>query len=118
MRSELETALLARIDAQAERIRQLEEVLAPSSINVPIEWCLTGSEAAVFACLAARKIATKDMIYHALYATRTEDIEPKIVDVFIHKLRRKVVPFGVVIETLWGSGYYLQNREKYLAVAA
>nr|WP_278422938.1 helix-turn-helix domain-containing protein [Brucella anthropi]DAM62818.1 MAG TPA: Transcriptional regulatory protein, C terminal [Caudoviricetes sp.] len=116
MINELETALFDRIAAQEERIRQLEELLVPSKIRIPLEWSLSPAEATVFACLAARRFATKEMIYHALYALRSDDVEPKIVDVFICKLRKKVKPFGVIVETVWGSGYTLVDREKYAEV--
>ncbi len=118
MRSEYESALLERIAAQEERIRQLEEILAPSSVSIPLEWRLTSAEATVFACLAARDVASKDMIYDALYSMRLEDVEPKVIDVFICKLRQKVKPFGVQIETVRGSGYFLRDRDQYVVGAA
>lgn len=118
MQSGLESSLLDRIASLEEQIVQLQEVLTPSSIDIPVEWRLTGSEAAVFACLAARKMATKVMIHHALYSGKLEFAEPKIVDVFICKMRRKLKPFGIVIDTYWGEGYGLQNRQQYLRDAA
>lgn len=97
-----------------ERIRQLEEVLAPSAVPVPVEFGLTGSEARVFAHLASRDIATKQSLMMALYSDRADiEPEPKIVDVFVCKMRKKLARYGVTIETVWGQGYRLLSRHEY-----
>lgn len=118
MRPEYETELLNRLAAQQERIRQLEEILAPSTVRIPLEWKLPPSEALVFACLAARDMASRDMIHHALYSARMEDADPKVVDVFICKMRKKLERFGVSIETVWGDGYFLPDRARFAAGGA
>ncbi|RVE90101.1 helix-turn-helix domain-containing protein [Sinorhizobium meliloti] len=99
-----------------ERVRQLEELLAPTTVPVPIEFGLTGSEARVFAHLATRDMATKQSVMLALYSDRA-DVEPetKIVDVFVCKMRKKLARFGVTIETVWGQGYRLLNRHEFCA---
>lgn len=102
------------IDTLRERVRQLEDALIPPSVVVPLEWCLTASEARVFAHLTTRAVASKQSIMTALYSDRSdEDPEMKIVDVFICKLRKKVKPFGVEIVTVWGHGYALPDRSQY-----
>lgn len=104
------------IETLRERVRQLEDALVPDAVTVPIEWRLTSSEARLFAFLTTREVATKAAIMQALYSDRPdEDPEIKIVDVFICKLRKKVVPFGVDIETVWGRGYTLRDRPFYQA---
>lgn len=101
-----------------ERIRQLEEALVPTDIVAPLEWCLTGAEARLFAFLTTREMATKQAIMNALYSGRAGD-EPeiKIVDVFVCKLRKKIEPFGVDIQTVWGQGYRLAGREQWRKAA-
>lgn len=97
-----------------ERVRQLEEEIAPSLVSVPLEWRLTASEARVFAHLTTRTVATKTSIMAALYSDRPDDDpELKIVDVYVCKIRRKVKPYGVKIATVWGQGYSLVDREKW-----
>lgn len=104
------------IETLRERVRQLEDALVPDAATVPIEWQLTSSEARLFAFLTTREVATKTAIMQALYSDRPdEDPEIKIVDVFICKLRKKVKPFGVDIETVWGRGYTLHDRPTYQA---
>lgn len=62
-------------------------------------------------------------IYRALLAAGDPDAqlgeEPdaKIVDVFICKARKKIAPFGIQIETLWGQGYRLPPASKAAAMA-
>lgn len=108
-----------RIEVLEERIRQLEDILAPSAISIPIEWLLTSAEARIFAHLTTREVATKQSIMTALYSDRPDDdIEIKIVDVFVCKLRKKLKAFGVEILTVWGSGYSLPSREIYHVRAA
>jgi len=107
------------IETLRERVRQLEDALVPEAVSVPIEWQLTAHEARLFAFLTTRDVATKPAIMQALYSDRAdEDPEIKIVDVFVCKLRKKVKPFGVDIETVWGRGYSLRDRSSFQMRAA
>lgn len=102
------------IEMLRERIRQLEEALAPSSVFIPVEYRLTGREACVFAHLVSRDVATKESIMLALYSGRPdEEPEIKIVDVFVCKMRKKLSAYGVNIRTIWGQGYSLENRAQF-----
>lgn len=102
------------IDVLRERVRQLEDMLVPPTVHVPIEFRLTASEARVFAHLATRDQATKDSIMMAMYSDRPgEQPEIKIVDVFVCNMRRKLRRFQVEIITVWGSGYALVDRSRF-----
>ncbi|GLQ09210.1 hypothetical protein GCM10007913_11420 [Devosia yakushimensis] len=115
MLSDLEQRQQNEIETLRERIRQLEELLLPSNIPVPVEWCLTGKEMRVFSHLASRDMGTKASIMAALYSDRIdEEPNPKIVDVFVCKLRAKLKPYNVHIRTIWGTGYALDDREQFL----
>jgi DNA-binding response OmpR family regulator len=75
---------------------------------------LTSQEWNMFRFLLDKKgrIATKKAILEFLYQLRPdggEDIEPKIIDVFACKLRKKLAPLGLHIGTSWGRGYYLEE---------
>ena len=74
----------------------------------------------MFAHLTTRDIATKSSIMAALYSDRIdgEEVEPKIVDVFVCKMRRKLAKFGVDIMTVWGTGYSLANRSTFMPKAS
>lgn len=70
---------------------------------------LTGKETLLLECLTSRPgtCVSKDTCMLALYGQRDE-AKPKIIDVFIHKLRRKLAPVwgdNDPIECVWGQGY-------------
>lgn len=53
---------------------------------------------------SAPRIVPRDAIYTALYGMDGER-DPKIVDVLICKLRKKLAPEGITIATAWGDGW-------------
>lgn len=112
-----ETARIAALEAENERLRDrvefLERNFGVTDFLAPVEWRLTASETRVFGHLLARDLATKDSLMAALYCAGADD-EPdiKIVDVFVCKLRKKIKPFGLEIDTLWGQGYRLSAAMK------
>jgi two-component system cell cycle response regulator CtrA len=83
---------------------------------------LTGREYQTLELLALRrgKTLTKDIFLSSLYGGQDEP-GPKIIDVFICKLRKKLAPAtngGHVIETVWGGGYVLREAGEALAQTA
>jgi DNA-binding winged helix-turn-helix (wHTH) protein len=75
---------------------------------------LTAKEYQMLELLALRKgdTLTKDMFLNHLYAG-TEKPKPKIIDVFICKLRKKLAVVGNgddFIDTVWGRGYVLRDE--------
>ncbi len=109
-------------DILRERLAAVEKILFASGFSsVPIEWRLTGSEARIFGTLMSRDLASKETLMTALYYGRLDD-DPdiKIVDLFICKLRKKLKPFGIPIETVWGNGYRLsaQTKSAFRALSA
>jgi hypothetical protein len=77
---------------------------------------LSGGEAAVFTALYRRDHGTKLQLHNASKRNNPDkDTEPKIVDVYICKIRRKLAKQGhkdIVIETMWGKGYHLNKIAK------
>jgi two-component system cell cycle response regulator CtrA len=76
---------------------------------------LTGKEFRIVEFLALRKgsVLSKTAFLSHLYGGLDEP-EPKIIDVFVCKLRRKLESAGargVSIETVWGQGYILRETE-------
>jgi len=83
---------------------------------------LTGREYQTLELLALRrgKTVTKDVFLSALYGGMGEP-GPKIIDVFICKLRKKLAPATDgrhVVETVWGGGYVLRSAEDALVQTA
>ena len=103
--------------AQAEiRTGRLAVNLATRTVSVddrPLH--LTGKEYGILELLSLRKgtTLTKEMFLNHLYGGLDEP-ELKIVDVFICKLRKKLVAATRgehYIETVWGRGYVLRDPE-------
>jgi len=81
---------------------------------------LTAKEFRIIEFLALRKgaVLSKDTFLSHLYGGIDEP-EPKIIDVFICKLRRKLVDNGAKglnIDTVWGQGYTLKEIRDYQAL--
>lgn len=96
-----------------ERVYYLERMLLGDGEVMPPEFKLTSKEGQLLNALLARDILTKEQIMTALYSDRPNEIpEQKIVDVFVCKMRPKLEPFGITIETVWGHGYSLTPESK------
>lgn len=75
----------------------------------------TGKEYAVLELLMLRRgsIVTKEHILAYLYNGMDEP-EVKIIDVFVCKIRKKLVVAGIpdLIETVWGRGYMIRDDQE------
>lgn len=103
-----------RCDELREQIRRLESVLR-SAARTPARWRLTLIQERLFCALVRAGTLSKEQCWNAMYFDRRDsDLQPelKIVDVVICKLRQKLTPFGVEIETLWGRGYGLDQATR------
>jgi hypothetical protein len=102
-----EKELKGLLDERDERIRQLEiEIL--SSATVPPEWDLTETEKTVFLALNKRQPLRRGAIYALLYGNSvSKSPNPKVLDVYVSRIRIKTRKFGVKIRTIWGVGWQL-----------
>ena len=100
-------------DRLRARVEELERALSGEFVP-PIEWRFTASEALAFGVLMTREIVSKKTMMTALYGLKPDQDSAveKICDVFICKIRRKVGPFGVRIETHWGRGWALHPDDR------
>lgn len=127
------TELLARMRAIVRRSRgHSQAILQLGNLALNLEQNevivdgadvhLTAKEFAVLQLLMLRKnmVLTKETILSHLYGGMDEP-EPKIIDVFICKIRSKLAKAGApnVIGTVWGRGYTIRDatRERYTSVA-
>lgn len=111
------TTLEAENDLLRERITTLEEIIG-LKIDVPLVFGLTGQEAKLFGALLKRDIITKEAAMSVLYGLRPdgdEEVEIKIIDVFVCKIRKKLEKFEIGIETVWGRGYRMSAEAKVKA---
>lgn len=84
---------------------------------------LTPLQAGFMVVLLKREEATKEMLHHVVEQQRTfrrnrpnnpKETDPKMVDVVICLMRKRLKPYDITISTAWGDGYYLsaENRKK------
>ncbi|KAB7782408.1 helix-turn-helix domain-containing protein [Methylorubrum populi] len=103
-------ALLEERDTLREQIRQLEEALRPTII-LPRAWRLTRRESDFLNVLraAAPNVVHRERMLIALYGTWDDAPEQKITDVYLCKVRRKLMEAQarIEIETVWGRGWRL-----------
>jgi hypothetical protein len=79
---------------------------------------MTRLQASLLAILLKRTEATKDVLHKVIEANRkpnTRETDPKMVDVVICHLRKKLKKFGLKIDTLWACGYYMKPEQRVLA---
>jgi hypothetical protein len=85
---------------------------------------VTRLQASLLSVLIRRKEASKDMLHQVVETCRhtrlnksdaLEATDPKIVDVVVCHLRKKLKPFGLQITTLWGNGYYMTPEMRKFA---
>ena len=104
--------LQAENDVLREKLKALQEDFLGDDMIFPVEWRLTASEKRVLAVLIARIQVTKQQLLTALTRYEGEEPEIKIIDVFICRIRSKLAAFGIVIETIWGVGYFIGQRQR------
>lgn len=112
--------LRARIDQLLEERREWRRSMGLGDVHLPPEWRLTPTEHRFFAALVqmpSGHVATKEHLHTALSDKDEPDTELKIVDVIACKVRKKLLPFGVTFETVWGRGYRLSpdDRRRFCA---
>lgn len=95
-------------DELAARVEQIDEALR-NDWWMPPAWRLTPSEGALLNAILLRNGGSKQQLHAILFGGAIDGgPEIKIIDVFICKLRRKLKPWGIQIETYWGRGYGIE----------
>lgn len=108
--------LLDEVEELRERLEQLESATIAVIEDEPWAEALTRSEKIALGQLLKAPRCTKDHLYAALYSGRfgaEDDVNIKIVDVWICKLRAKLKKLApdIEIETIWGVGYRAKRRK-------
>lgn len=106
--------LRAELAEAQERIRQLEEIVSEQRVVPPPGVHLTPNEMAILGVLIAREQVTPETLYTVVYGRRgREPPASNTMSVFVHRLRQKFRPHGLVIESIgWGQGYRLPPETK------
>ena len=98
-----------RLTLENDALKEAQRSIKPL---IPLEWKLTPLEATLFSCLLGKPaITTKKTIMAAMYGSRVEVPMPKIIDIIVHQLRKKLPP-EVKIRTVYGQGFVLDPVSK------
>ena len=110
---------MSEIDRLRDRIEELELILgADRSLSNRIRGALgvTRDQAKMLGLLISRNVVTHEAMYTVVYGARPDcdQPEPKILDIQICKLRRRLQLNAIAIKTEWGEGWSmsLQDRAK------
>lgn len=88
---------------------------------------LTKLMASFMLVLVKREEADKTTLHRVIESQRAqranrpnnpEETDPKMVDVVICNLRKKLKPFALTINTLWGRGYYLDAKDRQTVLSS
>lgn len=105
--------LLEEIDTLREAVRRYEEILKPS-LYAPKAWRLTPSEEGVLLVLygAKTRVVHRERMLIGLYGILADAPDQKTLDVFVCKIRRKLMEAQarISIETVWGRGWRLTEE--------
>lgn len=108
---------LADKEAEIEALRQVRVGDHERFVGVA---GFTAMEARFVALIASRDRVSKEAAFSALYDHGSDDPPaPKIVDIWLHRVRRKLKPYGVTIETIWGFGFQVsaEGRKRLHEIA-
>jgi DNA-binding response OmpR family regulator len=97
-------------DVLAARCAWLEGRLLTLEQVIPAEWRLSKTETKIAALLwhAKGRVVEHETIYSAVWVERNEPDEPrKNICVHIHRMQRKLKPFGVQIANHHSVGYQM-----------
>lgn len=75
---------------------------------------LTPSQIRILGVLLVRTMVTHSQFYTVLYEGRDVDITGNTLKVFISHMRKKLAPYGIKINTIWGQGFCMTEGSKDL----
>ena len=96
-----------------ERLAFFEREVFGDVLQFPADWGLTRLERRMLGILVSVNVASEDALLSAMYRGAIDD-EPKlaIVHVKMVRLRRKLRPRGIVIRTLHGVGFAINQPRR------
>lgn len=105
-------SLQDRNEILEEQIIQLKALLAPP-LEFPPDWKLTRAETRVLRTMMAAPDGRRSSEQiHAAVSGDDPETMPKIIHVYVCRLRQKLKPYGVSIVNIFGFGYRLMPESK------
>ena len=112
--------LVAKIYDLEATVQSLKEVNSDSLVlSIKDKFRMTLMQARLLTALADGRPHSKRALYEFVYHDEFNDPpEIGIIDVFMSKVRKKIRPFGMSIETMRGAGYKLHGHDLIQKVIA
>jgi two-component system OmpR family response regulator len=77
----------------------------------PIDLSLRELAVAEILILRAGRVVSKEQMVDHLYGWNNEEVGSNAIEVYVHRVRRKLEPAGVTIRTVRGMGYLLERPD-------
>lgn len=100
------------LDTALERIRQLEDEQGLGFRVHPRHNFTSMEEAMLGILVSSRDVVSRDKMFSIMYGTHNDPPEPKIFDVMMCRIRRKLRTHGVEVMTVWGRGWYMEPEDR------
>lgn len=108
---QLSRGILSKFRDQYVEMQQLVKELTAANHHPPVNWNLTQSETIIVRLLAVHKDVTADGIMHVLYSKQPDtERHADTLRVFMCKIRKKLRPFNISIDTVWGRGFCVDEE--------
>ena len=110
---------MSEIEQLRERVAELEALLGLSAIKPARRRFLglTPTEAELLGVLLSRPFVSKAVAYEALFGDRQECEQPgeKVIDVYIHRLRKYLRTYRLTIDTVHAKGWCIPGEDQQRA---
>jgi DNA-binding response OmpR family regulator len=103
------TTLRKENEELLERVAYLEGMLTPPPEPMPTKWGLTSAEAKIVARLMNRDFSSREQLHLAM---SDREASSNTVEVIICRIRAKLKPYDIKIDTHRGVGYSIDRETR------
>lgn len=108
---------MSELERLRNRVDELERVIGVDrslASRLRAAFGLDPNEASTLGMLLNRNFVTSGALFTVLFAARPDCDwpAPRVTDVYICKLRKKLKPRGITIKTHWGEGWSISVADK------
>jgi two-component system cell cycle response regulator CtrA len=102
----MENELKVRIEELEEENRQLKQQLA-TLFEMPHALGLSGTEGRILAYIFKQSPRTAHLERLCFVIWPGRSITKEMINVYLFRIRKKLKPFGIELQTIYGEGYFL-----------